>query len=360
MPADEVARVSQDEASRAVVPQFMRQVAAVAAVAFILGRAVAPALRGAREGLDRVIAYADLVGAFTSYLFAFAGLSALILEIMLTFRERRFGPVYRVAATMLGVCVISIVARAFLQPLPESASVVAALASGVLALLASREAIKVPRTRALGVLLLSAAAAALLHLGASLTAWYAGERALYGLAVFARVLATASVFFDTLALLTAFVWLATRPQRATVWTARVALFVGCLIAAGAARSGGRENAPLWELVAYRAVDRLLPLPTAYVWLPYRFVLEASAPLLGVAALMARGQMGAIAGSVALVLFARPTTDVPLSALALALAAIATPIAARDDRGMWAVLMANSHATHPMGEPEAGQGPRRVT
>src|SRR5262245_33962210 len=173
MPPDEVAHVSQDEASRAVVPQFIRQVAYVKAVAFVLSRAVAPALRGAREGLDRVIAYADLLGAFASYLFAFAELSALILEIMLTFRERRFGPAYRVATTVLGVCIISLVAPAFREPLPERASIVAALASGVLALMASREAIQVPRTRALGVLLVSAAAAALLHLAASLTAWYA-------------------------------------------------------------------------------------------------------------------------------------------------------------------------------------------
>ncbi len=350
MPVDEVARVSQEEASRAVAPQFVRQVASVAAVAFILGRAVAPALRGAREGLDDVIAKADLFGAFASYLFAFAGLSALILEIMVTFRERRFGPLYRVAATVLGVCIISLVAPAFREPLPERASIVAALTSGVLAILASREAIRVQRTRALGVLLLSAAAAALLHLSASLTAWYAGEHAFYRLAIFARVLATGSVFFDTLTLLTAFVWLATRPQKSTVWTARVALFIGCLIAAGAARSGGHESAPLWELVSYRALDRLLPLPMAFVWVPYRFVLEASAPLLAIAALLARGQMPAIAGSVALVLFARPSTDVPLSALALALAAVATPIAARDDRGMWAVLMANSHPSQPLGEP----------
>jgi len=47
--------------------------------------------------------------------------------------------------------------------------------------------------------------------------------------------------------------------------------------------------------------------------------------------------------------------VPLAALALALASIATPIAARDDRGMWAVLMANSHPTHPMGDPRRAEG-----
>ena len=354
MRTDEVALVSQDAANRIAVPQFVRQVAAVGAVAFVLGRALAPALRGAREGLDRVIAYADVLGAFATYLFAFAGLMSLVLGLLLTFREKRFGPVYRVAATVLGVCVISLVAPAFREPLPERASIVAALASGIVALMASREAITVPRTRALGVLLVSAGSAALLHLSASLVAWYAGERALYRLAVFARVLATSSVFFDTLTLLVAFAWLATRPQKTTVWAARIALFIGCVVAWSAARGGGRDSSPLWELVAYRAVDRLLPPPAAYVWVPYRFVLETCAPLLAIAALLARGQMPAITGAVALVLLARPSTDVPLSALALTLAALSTPLAARDDRGMWAVLMANSHPPEPptgrIGEP----------
>jgi hypothetical protein len=350
MPGDEVARVSQGEASRAVVPQFIRQLAVVGAVAFVMGRAVAPALRGAREGLDRAIGYCDLIGAIASYLFAFAGLSAVILDVMLTVREKRFGPIYRVAAIVLGVCVISLVAAAFREPLPERANVAGALASGVLAFLASREALLVPRTRALGVLLLAAGSAALLHLAASLTAWYAGEQALYRLAVFARIAATGSVFFDTIALLTAFMWLATRPQKSTVWAARIALFIGCVIAASASHGASGDGQSLWELVAYRAVDRLVPPPTAFVWLPYRFALETCAPLLAIAALFARGQMPAIAGSFALALMARPSTDVPLSALALTLAALSTPLAARDDRGMWAVLMANSHAPSPMGEP----------
>jgi len=332
------------------MPPFVRPVAAVGIAAFILGRALAPALRGATEGLDRIIAYADLAGGFVSYLFAFTGLSAAIIELMLTFRERRFGVAYRTAATVLGVCVIALVAPAFREPLPERLSIVAALASGMIALIASRQAIGVPRTRALGVLLVAAGAAALLHVGSSLVAWYAGDHALYRLAVFARVLATASVFFDTLALLTGFAWLATRNERSTVWSARVALFVGCVLAWGAVRSGGRETAPLWELVTYRAVDRLLAVPPAYVWLPYRFVLETSAPLLAIAALGARGQMPAVSGCLALALVARPSTDVPLSALALTLAALSAPLAARDDRGMWAVLMANSRPPEPMGEP----------
>jgi hypothetical protein len=227
---------------------------------------------------------------------------------------------------------------------------VAALASGILALLASSEIIAIPRTRALGVLLVAAGLAALLHLGASLSAWYAGERALYRVATFARVLATGSVFFDTLTLLVAFAWLSTRTQRSAVWGARIALFIGFVLVYGAFRSGGRETSQIWELVTYRAVDRLLSVPDPYVWHPYRFILEICAPLLAIAALAARGQMPAISGAFALALLARPATDVPLSALALTLASLSAPLAARDDRGMWAVLMANSRPREPIGEP----------
>jgi hypothetical protein len=170
------------------------------------------------------------------------------------------------------------------------------------------------------------------------------------MAVFARTLATSSVFFDTLALLVAFAWLATRPQKSTAWAARAALFVGCVIAWGAVRAAERDGGPLWEMVAYRAIERLLPPPSPYVWPPYRFVLETCAPLLAITAVFARGQIPAITGSIALVLVARPSTDVPLSALALTLAALSSPIAARDDRGMWAVLMASSGPSAPEGRP----------
>jgi hypothetical protein len=265
----------------------------------------------------------------------------VIVELMLTFREKRFGMVYRVGATALGLCVVTLVVPAFREPLPERGNIVAALASGLVAILASYEAMTVPRTRALGVLLATAGTAALLHLGGTVLAWHAGEHALYRAATFARVLATASVLFDTIALLTGFAWLTTRASISTVWAARIALFVACVLAWGAARGGAHDGSPLWQIVTYRALERLVSMPPPYVWVPYRYVLETCAPLLGLVAVFARGQMPAVIGALALVLIARPATDVPLSALALTLAALTTPLAARDDRGMWAVLMANS-------------------
>ena len=337
-----VEAASRNETTRAgLTPRYVQQVALLGVMAVLFGRSLAPALRGAREGLDKVIGYADLWGGIASYFFAFVGLSAVIVELMLTFREKRFSMVYRVAATVLGLAVVSLVAPAFREPLPERASIMAALASALVAVFASYEAMAVPRTRALGVLLVTAGTAALLHLGGTVLGWYAGEHALYRAAAIARMLATASVLFDTIALLTGFAWLTTRSNVSTVWAARVALFIACALAWGAARGGPREGSPLWQIVTYRAVERLLVPPAPYVWVPYRYVLETCAPLLGLVAVFARGQMPAVIGALALGLIARPTTDVPLSALALTLAALTTPLAARDDRGMWAVLMANS-------------------
>jgi hypothetical protein len=324
-----------------LTPRYVQQVATLGVTAVLFGRSLAPALRGAGEGLDKIIDYVDLLGGLASYLFAFIGLSAVIVEIMVTFRDKRFGVVYRLAATVLGLTVVSLVAPSFREPLPDRANIAAALASGLVAIFASYEAVAIPRTRALGVLLATAGGAALLHLGGTVLAWYAGEHALYPLAIVARLLATGSVLFDTIAILTGFYWLTTRSNLATVWGARIALFVACILAWGAARGGPHEGSPLWQIVTYRAVERLVSPPPPYIWAPYRYVLEICAPLLGVVALLARGQMPAVIGAFTLALIARPTTDVPLSALALVLAAISTPIAARDDRGMWAVLMANS-------------------
>ncbi|HKQ68099.1 MAG TPA: hypothetical protein VJT73_02105 [Polyangiaceae bacterium] len=324
--------------------QSLRLLAIVGLLAFFLGRAIAPALPGAREGLDQIIRYADVAGGFASYLFAFGGLAAAIVGLMLTLRERRLGFSYRIGAVVTGVCVVMLLGPAFREPLPERASIAAALASSVLAIMASREAIAVPRTRALGVLLAAAGGAALLHLAGGVLAWYAGEHALYRLAIFARVLATASVFFDTLALLTAFAWLMTRNRLTTVWTARIALFVAFVLAWGAARAV-RDAAPLWQLVTYRALERLLPMPDPYVWISYRYALETCSPLLALAAITARGQIPAVAAAFALALIARPTTDVPLSALALTVAALSSALTARDERGMWAVLMANAREGH---------------
>jgi hypothetical protein len=329
---------TETAASRPVRGDLLRQVAGVGLVATALGRALSPALRGAREGMDRIIVSCDLLGSFASYLFAFAAMAATFAQLSQTIRERRLGTVYRSVAGVLALSVLVIVLLALFANLPERASLVAAVASAVLALAGAKEALAVPRTRALGVVLATFGVAALLHLAGAWLIAYAGERALYRLAVTARAISTASVGADSLGLVTALVWLATRNRGTVSWGTRAALALACVLTWGALQ-GSREGAPLWQLISYRAVQRLLAPPQPFVWPPYRYLLETFAPLLALVAIVVRRQIPAIMGALALVLLARPATDVPLAALAVTLAALTAPLAAKDDKGMWAVLMA---------------------
>ena len=328
--------VKADSLGKAVGTFSLQHVAMAGVAAVLLGRAIAPALRGARDGMDRVIPYADLLGSTVTYLFAFAATVAAVVQIGRTLADRKSGPVYRSLSVTLCAAVLVLAAPAFRQTLSERSSIVLGALSGLLALVAAREALPIGRTRAAGLVLGLTGLAALLHVTATTLAWQAGERALYRLAISARALATAGVVLDALAVLAALTWISTRDGKLNAWTTRICVVLAMVVVWGAAR-GARESAPLWQVVARRALDRLLAPPTPYVWLPLRHLIEASAPLLALVAVSTRRQIPSVMGSMALVLVARPTTDVPLSALAIAVAALSIPLAAHDDRSMWVTV-----------------------
>jgi hypothetical protein len=226
-------------------------------------------------------------------------------------------------------------------------------ASALLALASAREGFLVPRTRALGMVLAATGFAVLLHVAALYLAFYAGEHAMYGIAVAARVLATVSLAFDMFALLAALTWLSTRtrsadgtPDHQLRWTTRAALLVASIVAFLAIR-GASDQASVLEIVAYRSIARLITVPAPYVWLPLRYLLEALAPCLAIVTLTTPRQLPIVLSSLALVLVSRPTADVPLCALALAAAGLCTCIAARDERGVWAeIRSAEGRRAHP--------------
>ena len=324
-----------------------RGIAVLALLAVAVGRSLAPALRGARVGLDATIACVDVAGAFVSYLFAFAAMFTTLYLVRRTRRERKLGAGYRWASVVCAAPVVLVLGPACYRPLPNSAAILIAAASATLALCAAGQTLRIPHSRALGVLLLSAGTAAWLHIVAGVLAWEAGERALYALAVFARILATSSVMFDAITVFTAFAWLMTRPQKEATWLGRGAVFLACVLAWSVAR-GAKDGDNLWHVVADRFVARQLTFPPPYVWEPLRYVLEAGAPLLAAAVLVVRGQVPALAGAVALLLLARPATDVPLSAVGLTLASLFGALAARDDRSLWAVLLREQPANASAG------------
>jgi hypothetical protein len=220
----------------------LRHVAMAGLAASVLGRALGPALRGARDGMDRIIMYADLIGSAATYLFAFAAIAGVVVQLAHTLHDHRLGRWHRSLSMALGAGVLFLTAPALRQTLSDRASIAMGTMSALLALVAARAALPVGRTRAVGLVLGMTGLAALSHIAATTLAWYAGDRALYRLALSARGLATASVVFDGLALLAALTWISTRDRKVNAWATRICLLVAMTIVWGAARGAG-EAAP---------------------------------------------------------------------------------------------------------------------
>lgn len=316
---------------------LVRVAAIFAVVATLLGRVLAPALRGAVTGFDRAIALADRAGVVATQAFAVLGVVVATLELFAALRETRFGVGFRVVALLLAGSTISLFGRAVHEPLPGAWNVGLAIGSATLALACAREAVRVPRTRAMGVALAFASLAAGLHLAALVLAMRAGDEARVDLATLARALATASTLADGLVLATALGWISSRDGKLVSARTAVALLFAMVVAWAAVR-GGLDGASSTEVVARRAVERLLLAPPPSFAPALRYFVEALSLGLAVVVLFVRRQLASVVSSFALVLVARPATDVPLAALALTIASLATARAVVDDRAMWALFL----------------------
>jgi hypothetical protein len=84
----------------------------------------------------------------------------------------------------------------------------------------------------------------------------------------------------------------------------------------------------------RVADRLVVRPEPYVPQAIGIFMAFLPPLVAIAALFARTLVPALTGSIALLLLARGSPEMPLGAISLLIAALAIPLAARDDRGIW--------------------------
>lgn len=291
-------------------------------VASLLGRALAPALFGAGQGLDRIIDWVDLVAGFATFAFGLLALTTTSLQLVHTLREGRLGLAYRIPAILLGGLIVALVTPAMPLRLPELGLVITGTASALLAVLASRPGLRAPRTRALGFVLAATGLAALCHM----TALVLSVSPLPSMLLLSRALSTVTVAIDGTAVLVAFTWLATRAQGRVSWPTLVALSLATIVFWGA-RQGTLDSAALWQVVAHRGVTQLTVSPPSFVLPEVRQMLELSALALAGASLFVRRQVPSVTASLSLILLARTTTDVPLSAVALSLAALTTAMEA---------------------------------
>lgn len=296
--------------------KLVAPVAWVGLVSTLLGRAIAPALHGAGQGLDGVIEHVDSVADFATFFFAILALVTTSLQLVHTAREKRLGLAYRTVAIASGAIVVALVTPAMPLRLPDRGILIIAVSSAVCALAAAGQALTLPKTRALGVVLGLFGFSSLLHLAALDLSVSPLPRML----MLSGVLATVSIAVDGLSLAMAFLWISTRTKDRVNWPTVVALSVAAVLYWGA-RKGGLEDASIWQVVAHRGLARLTVGPASFVMVEVRQFLELSALALAGAALWVRGQAGALGAAFALLLMARPMTDVPIAATAVTLVAL---------------------------------------
>jgi len=285
--------------------------------------------------MDEWVRQVGFAGAVASQVFAFAAMVLAIVAVLAASRSRL--PIgLRIAALTLGGFAVLPTVWALHQQVPELTAGLVAVSASVLALAAVPTALRAPYARAAGLVIGLVALGSLVRL---LSVWLAfdaaGAHGAY-LGSLARAVATAGLLCDAGAIGVALAWIATRSGKLTSPPTLIA-FAVALFLTREALGGQSGDARPFELFAWRAAEHLMSRPDAVLPLALRVFVAFLAPLVAVAALLARGVLAPLGAAIALALVARGAVEMPPSALMLLVGALGAALTARDGRGLWAAI-----------------------
>jgi hypothetical protein len=289
-------------------------------LAFLLGRVVAPALLGWRTGIEPWIRQADAAAAVLGQLALIWGVMFIVEYLYVAVRSSELNIGFRLAIAPLGAGIVTLSLAAGVRDLPLLLVVVLVLLVTLLATSASIVMLTSAHTRAAGAVLGASAFAAFLELTARVLAVRASQDALTGMFKAAQILTTISFVIEILTLGLAAAWLASRR-----WIALGLIVAGIWITSGfLARSaivGSSYGASQWQVLISRSVNELArnPWPLVPSW--FYFTLEITALLAVPFVLLGRRAQPVCRAAVALAISCRGDADLPIVALALALAAL---------------------------------------
>jgi hypothetical protein len=321
--------------------QFVRPIAAFALIATILGRAVGPSIRGVAVGLGRVSETFERIGAAVSQMFLIAA-TVFAMALGLTALRTRLPAHVRYGGIVAGGVVILVTMSAAASPVPGPSSVLIGAAASALALVAAVDAMRAPFARAAAIALGLVGLEGLFRIAAVLLAMR-DAGAMQARAVSAAgVLATVGLVLGCGAMVMAVGYIASRTKKLTSPATFVAMAFA-LIGTRQALAGAHDDAGALSILLGRATRALMLRPEPLGPTTLITFLVLLAPALAVAVLATRALMPALGGALALALLAHGAPDVPLCALALVIASLATALAARDQRGFWASITRTSSA-----------------
>lgn len=290
-----------------------------AVVAALVGTVLVPGLRG-NAGQETVEAAERISGLLS---FGVGGLMVLSITGVALVLARRGWPMWAVRGPMvtgaLMVAAASVMSAIFGR-LDTRLSIVLSLSGEGAVVLASALALRRPHTRAAGSVLLALALASAARLSSWELASQATESASVSLYALARVAATVGLLFAAAAQVIAVAWVG-RPRGRGLISSRLgsvaaALAIAFALAATwAAMRGGREDAPLLDVVLHTAFDRATTPPPYLAGAGLTLFVGVSSLALAAAALVAIPAAPSSAACLALALVSAGAFDVPLRALA---------------------------------------------
>jgi len=309
---------------------WLRCLAWLAVLAMLMGRAVAPALPGSMTGIESWIVAAEDAAAFLSQLFAVSGAAVLLVLLLNVLRAPRVAVPFRMGVAPASAAICTLVVAAAAGPIDANWTLGLGLLSAALAAAATPLALRAEETRGIGIVLGLGAIAALVHVGSRLIAVQASIRALPEVFTAARGVATAALLLDLLVILLAFVWAVRSRIAPAIAIGALILSVSAAASWGALR-GVHYEASTWQVLAARTLAEFCRHPMPMVDPSLRFFVDVATWGTTVGVLLARRRSHAQVSVVALVLLAHHATDIPALAMAMALAALLTPLCAAATR-----------------------------
>ncbi|MCB9588500.1 MAG: hypothetical protein H6718_24035 [Polyangiaceae bacterium] len=295
-------------------------------LASVFGRALAPALPGARAGFERWITWGDRFGAVFSQAALLVGTVTTVVLLLTNLKQNGLGIVYRLLMAVFGAGTLTVVMTAHRHRIRADSVLVVALVTSILAFWSSLPALRTPRSRGAALVLLAAGLSALTHTVARALAIYASDNALVSLFGVARGVATIGMLFDVGALVLSVLWLWVPKPRVGATVLAVGTLLSVLLV-GAAASGSAPDASLFAVIADRALTELTQHPAPLVPQTVRAGIEVLAFALAAGALLQGAERKLSGVVIALAILARGSTDIPLCAMSLLLAALLAPLAA---------------------------------
>jgi hypothetical protein len=283
--------------------------------ATVVGRGLSGALPGSAASIGPVIVGVEQIGSFASQFLVVMGVATCLRLLFATLECRSY--LFHPVAIVSSAAALPIILSASSRNLPPAWLMVLMGISASLALVSALPAVRMPHSRAAGLVLLTVTCGSIVTATGRIVALYASHQAHAGLFSLARGVATLGLALDALSLVLVGTWLVRRFRSGVVVVLILAVFSGVLVWLGGLED---EGGGAWPLVVGRALSALTAHPDPFIGSGVRYFVELGAIGIASATLWLEWPSG-VGAALCFAMLARVSGDVPLCSLMLMLAAL---------------------------------------